>query len=153
LHRAIVCAAVVVCLAAASFGAVRGKEVMYVGGTLSAIPEKTEGTVDAGSVDVLMFTAAGKKVEIPYKGVTSLEYGQKAGRRVGVALAISPVALFSKKRKHYVSIGFTDASGAKQGAVFELGKDQVRPFVQNLETRSGQKVEFESEDAKKHFGN
>ena len=127
---------------------------MYVGGTLTAVPEKTEGKADFSSPEAMVFTADRKyKVDVPYKGITSIEYGQKAGRRVGVALAVSPVALFSKKRKHYVSIAFTDASGGKQGAVFEVSKGLVRTFVSNLETRSGKTVEFESEDAKKHFGN
>ena len=39
---------------------------------------------------------------------------------------VSPLALFSKKRKHYLTSGFSDADGKQQGAVFELAKDTVR---------------------------
>jgi hypothetical protein len=34
--------------------------------------------------------------------------------------------LFSKKRNHYLTIGYKDASGKDQAAVFELGKDIAR---------------------------
>jgi hypothetical protein len=66
---------------------------------------------------------------------------------------VSPLALFSKKRKHYLTIGFTDADGKQQGAVFELGKDTVRSTLVTLEARSGKQVEYESDEAKKHVGN
>lgn len=126
---------------------------MYVGGTLTAVPEKTEGQLDTSTPEALIFSfKKGKNtVPIPYKGITSIEYGQKAGRRVGVALAVSPVALFSKKRRHYLSLTFVDESGAKQGAVFELSKGTVQPVVMSIETKSGKKVEFESEEAKKQY--
>jgi hypothetical protein len=124
---------------------------MYVGGTQRGIPEKTEGQMDFAGPDAARFVAKMGEIAIPYQRITSLEYGQKAGRRVGVALAISPVALFSKKRKHYLTIGYTDAAGAKQGVVLELAKGTVHDVVAALEGRSGKKVEFESDDAKKFF--
>lgn len=124
---------------------------MYVGGTFASIPEKTEGKADSSKPDVMTFSAKKHTISVPFAGITSIEYGQKAGRRIGVAVAISPIALLSKKRKHYVSISFKDASGANQGAVFEVAKGLVGSFVRTLEQRSGKTVEFESADAKKHF--
>lgn len=132
--------------------AVRGDEAMYVGGTLGA-PEKTEGTLDVSQADSAVFTWKKGAFKIPYKNITTLEYGQKAGRRIGVALAISPVALLSKKRKHFLSVAFTDEQGQKQGVVFELAKGKTRSTISALETRSGKSLEFESEEAKKHYGN
>ena len=131
--------------------AVRGNEAMYVGGTSANISEKTEGKLDLSDQSVGRFIAKKGEIAIPYAQITSLEYGQKAGRRVGVALAISPVALFSKKRRHYLTIGYSDAKGAKQGVVLELAKGTVHRVTSILETKSGKKVEFESGDAKKHF--
>ncbi len=49
-----------------------------------------------------------EKLEIPYDRINVLEYGQKAGRRLGLAIAISPLALFSKKRKHFLTINYLD---------------------------------------------
>ena len=132
--------------------AVRGKSARYVGGTLAAFKDAVNGTWDMAENEV-MFSAdkGGGKVSIPYAKIETIEYGQKAGRRVGAALMVSPLFLFSKKRKHFVSISFLDAEGKKQGAVFELAKGIVKESVTLLETKSGKKVEFESEDAKKHF--
>jgi len=135
-------------------GAVRGKGAKYVGGTVTGMPENAEGQLDLAREDAAVFTAkSGQTVSIMYKNVESLEYGQKAGRRVGVALAVSPLFLFSKKRKHFLSISFSDEQGRKQGAVFELGKGVVRDTLTTFETRSGKKIEYESEEARKHAGN
>lgn len=46
---------------------------------------------------------------------------------------------FSKKRKHYLSIGFMGQDGKAQGVVFELGKRSTRAALKTLEVRSGQK--------------
>jgi len=131
--------------------AVRGDEVMYVGGTMQQIPDKTEGKLVLDAPTGAEFNCKKGKFTILYKSITSLEYGQKSGRRVGVAIAISPIALLSKKRKHFLSVGFADENGAKQGAVFELSKGRTHSVITTLETRSGKKVEFESEDARKHY--
>jgi hypothetical protein len=97
-----------------------------------------------------VFTSPKGRFEIPYEEVTSLEYGQKAGRRVGVAIVISIWALFSKKRKHILTIGYTDANEKPQGVVLEIPKGTAKSFITIIEVRSGKKVEYESEEAKKH---
>jgi hypothetical protein len=136
-----------------SFAAVRGDEVMYVGGTITDIPDRTEGRLDLSSTTEAVFGSRKGSFTLAYAKITSLEYGQKAGRRVGVALVVNPLFLFSKKRKHYLTVGFTDAEGQPQGAVLEVGKKRVRAVLDLLETRSGKQVEYESEEAKKHVGN
>ncbi len=139
-------------VAVSVYAAVRGKSAVYVGGSLKTLSEKTEGQFDVSDEKAAKFVPnKGTPVLIPYEGITSLEYGQRAGRRVGVALAVSPVFLFSKKRKHFLTIGFKDNEGASQGAVFELSKGTVGAVAKALETRSGKKIEFESEEAQKHF--
>jgi hypothetical protein len=144
---------IVLVLETISFGAVRGDAAMYVGGTITAIAEKTDGHLDVTGETAAKFVSKDGEILIPYTKISSLEYGQKAGRRVGVALAVTPFALFSKKRKHYLTIGFVDEQGKQQGAVFELAKGTVRTVLNTFETRSGKKVEFESEEARKHVGN
>ena len=135
--------------------AVRGTDVMYVGGTIQTVAEGTKGKLNTKDSSALIFNSKSKKgsFQIPYKNITSLEYGQKAGRRVGVAIVITVWALFSKKRKHFLTIGFKDEEGNPQGEVIELPKRGVRSTILVIEVRSGQKVEYQSEEAKKHvFG-
>jgi hypothetical protein len=137
--------------------AVRGKSARYVGGTIAAFKEAVNGKWDLDE-KAAVFTAekGAGQVTIPFDKIDTLEYGQKVGRRLGAATAgafiVSPVflfLLFSKKRKHFLSIGFTDEEGKKQGAVFELAKGIVKESLTTLEAKSGKKVEYESDDAKK----
>jgi hypothetical protein len=123
-------------------------KAMYVGGTLTGVSEKTEGT-PLTAEDAFTFEHKGGKVTIPYNQINSLEYGQKAGRRVGMAIAISPIMLFSKKRRHYLTVGYLDEAKHQQAAVFELGKDIIRPTLSALEAKTGKKVDYQDDDARK----
>ena len=135
--------------------AVDGKKAQYIGGTIAGLKENTEGRLNTSTEDAVTFTPDKKDsraVSIPYGSITELEYGQKAGRRVGVAIMVSPLALFSKKRKHFLTVSYKDAGGKDQAAVFELGKDIVRTTVKILETRSGKEVQFQDDEAKRSLG-
>jgi hypothetical protein len=132
--------------------AVDKDKAMYVGGTLSGIEEKAEGRVNTTSDNVLRFDASKKgSIEIPYAAVSALEYGQKAGRRVAVGILVSPLALFSKKRNHYLTITYMDNAGKEQAGVFELGKDLVRTTLKILEVRTGKEIEFQDAEACKQY--
>jgi hypothetical protein len=125
------------------------KKTMYVGGTVTNIKERTEGTSSTNDEKVFMFTYKGGDLKIPYDRVNDLEYGQKAGRRIGLAIAISPWLLLSKKRKHFLTVGYQDENDKQQAAVFELGKDIVRTTLASLEARTGKKIDYQDEEARK----
>jgi hypothetical protein len=154
---------VAVALEASIAFAVDSKGAAYFGGTITTFTgakDPVGGTLDTANDKALVFSATdrgfkGKTFSIPYDRVLDLEYGQKAGRRVGVAVAstillgpIGLVALLSKKRNHYLTIGFKDDAGRDQVAVIELGKDIVRTTLPIVETRSGKKVEYQDEEAR-----
>jgi hypothetical protein len=94
-------------------GAVRGNRVAYMGGT-SAIKQGSQGYLDVSNPVHMLFTADSSTLKIPYQSVTSLEFGQKIGRRVGATIALGVTTLgigalpvlFSKKKKHYLTIGY-----------------------------------------------
>jgi hypothetical protein len=139
----------VVLLQAAVF-AVDSRKALYVGGTIAGLSENVEGRINTTDEDAVTFIpdSNSRMVSIPYKSITGLEYGQKAGRRVGAAILVSPLMLFSKKRKHYLTIEYKDG-GKAQAGVFEIGKDIVRTTLKVLETRSGQEVEYQDDEARK----
>src|SRR5215468_9458746 len=74
---------------------VDSKNTAYCGGTVPGFDgakDVVEGTLDTKNPTQLVFTALdkpfrGKTFAIPYSRVIDLEYGQKAGRRVGTAVA------------------------------------------------------------------
>lgn len=125
------------------------KKAMYVGGTVTTIKERTEGASSTNDEKVFVFTYKGGELKIPYDRVNDLEYGQKAGRRLGLALTISPWLLLSKKRKHFLTVGYQDENDKQQAAVFELGKDIVRTTLASMEARTGKKIDYQDEEARK----
>ena len=146
-----------------ALASVDSKGAAYFGGTAGFKDAKdpVEGLLDTKNESALVFSATdkhfkGQTLSIPYKNVIDLEYGQKAGRRVGAAIGttillgpLGLLTLFSKKRNHYLTIGFKDADGKDQVAILELGKDIVRATIPIVETRSGKKVTYQDEEAKK----
>jgi len=135
-------------LTGTSFAGLGSDKTRYIGGTAS-LKEGQEGKSSAKDTAKFVFDAGTDKLEIPYDRIDSLEYGQKAGRRIGVAVVINPLFIFSKKRRHFLTLGYTDADGKQQAAVFELGKDVIRVTLATLEARTGKKVEYQDEDARK----
>src|SRR5262245_15559734 len=141
------------------------KKAAYHGGSTKekdfpGITKAVEGTLNTDDEKALKFdfisNNSNKTYSIPYDQFMDIEYGQNAGRRVGAAIAtgilfvpLGVFMLFSKKRKHYVTIGYKDDQGKEQVAVFELGKDIVRTTLPILEARSGKKIEYQDEEAKK----
>ena len=112
--RGIAALLVVAEVAIAPLAAVGSRKAEYVGGTITALTEEAEGLLDTTTESQLVFTperGKGPSVMIPYTAITSLEYGQKAGRRVGAAILVNPLLLFSKKRKHFFTIAFKDKDG------------------------------------------
>jgi hypothetical protein len=135
-----------------AFAGLGSDKTKYIGGTVNSLKEGCEGKASARDEKVFVFATdekEGVKVEIPYDKVDSLEYGQKAGRRVGVAFVVNPIFIFSKKRRHFLTLGYTDADGKQQAAVFEMGKDVIRVNLATLEARTGKKIEYQDEEARK----
>ena len=159
------CIIVTLLMPSVALAGLGSKKAAYQGGTTKdrdfpGAKKAIEGNLNISDENELKFDYKLDKTNrtyvIPYKQFLDIEYGQKAGRRVGAAVAtavlLSPVGLFmlfSKKRKHFVTIGYKDDAGKEQVAVFELGKDIVRTTLPILEARSGKKIIYQDEEAKK----
>jgi hypothetical protein len=132
-----------------TFAGLGSDKTEYVGGTENQIKEGTEGKSSAKDEKNFVFEYKDGSLAIPYEQVNDLEYGQKAGRRIGLAIAISPWLLFSKKRKHFLTVGWKDAQDKQHAAVFELGKSIIRTTIATLEARTGKKVDYQDDEARK----
>ncbi len=131
-----------------AWGAPRGDTVEYVGGTLAGLP-RDNGRLEITDGDYLRFSTGGAAVQVPYDSVNLLEYGQNVGRRYAMAIAISPILVLSKKRQHFLTIGYTDDVGRQQALVFRVGKKQIRALLASLEARTGRKVQYQDQEARK----
>jgi hypothetical protein len=144
-------------LESSAFAGIPKKSSMYVGGTVSAIPLKTTAPLNVDGESAAVFAWKGGTWSVPYTSVTALSYGQHSGRRVGATVALGVTTLgigalpmlFSKKRRHYLTIEFTDSDGKPQAAIFEVGKEAVRSTLKVLEVRSGKTIAYEDDEAKK----
>src|SRR5277367_2795484 len=132
-----------------AFAGLGSDKTAYVGGTENQIKDGEEGVSSAKDDKHFVFEYKNGKLEIPYDQVDDLEYGQKAGRRVGLAIAISPWLLLSKKRRHFLTIGWKDEQDKQHAAVLELGKSITRATIATLEARTGKKVEYQDDEARK----
>lgn len=126
-----------------------GSRVEYIGGTMPTIPSHAEGRLLATDPDQMLFKTKVQTVDVPYTRINLLEYGQKADRRYVTAFLVSPVFLLAKKRTHFLTVGYSDADGKQQALVFRVDKGSVRPLLASLEARTGLRVQFQDNEARK----
>jgi len=126
-----------------------GGHAEYVGGTISQIPDGCSGTVTAVDEQYFVFYSKKASWRVPYDKINLLEYGQKVDRRYIAAALLSPLFLLAKKRSHFLTVGYSDEENRQQAMVFRVGKDDIRMMLVSLEARTGRKVEFQDDDARK----
>jgi hypothetical protein len=126
-----------------------GFHAQFIGGTLAGIRPKSNARLDLSGADALVLRDAKKELRVPYGRVNSLEYGQSVSRRYAAAVLISPVLLLSKSRKHFVTVGYADEAGAQQALVFRVDKGDIRSVLASLEARTGRRVEYQDNEARK----
>ncbi len=107
------------------------------------------GVIDITGEQYFRFETRSAIVEVPYESINVLEYGQNAGPRYILAATLSPLFLLSKKRTHFLTVGYEDDRGRQQALVFRVGKGDIRALLASLEARTGRKVEYQDVEARK----
>lgn len=126
-----------------------GGSAEYVGGTIAQIPPGCAGIVQAVDQEYFVFYAKNASWRVPYDRINLLEYGQKVDRRYIAAVLVSPLFLLAKKRQHFLTVGYSDEQGHQEAMIFKVNKDDIRAVLVVLEARTGRKVEFQDDDARK----
>ncbi len=143
-----VCALVIVLGPALLRAGGRGDHVEYIGGTVAELPKSAGGVIDVTDTRYFHFETSKAIVEVPYESINVLEYGQTVGPRYILAFS-PPLFLLSKKRDHFLTVGYEDDSGRQQALVFRVGKGDIRALLACLEARTGRKVEYQDVEARK----
>ena len=131
-------------------GAARpGSAAEYLGGTLTSLSPRTMGWLITTDPESLVFHSRKSMIRVPYERINQLEYGQKVDRRVLEAVLLSPLFVLSKKRDHYVTVGFELENGQQQALLFRVGKDDVRGLLVSLEARTGRRITYQDNEARK----
>jgi hypothetical protein len=126
-----------------------GPRAEYVGGTISQIPAGCHGNVQAADAQFFVFYSGKASWRVPYDKINLVEYGEKVNRRYIAALLISPLFLFATKRQHFLTVGYSDDDEHQQAMIFKVGKDDIRVMLVSLEARTGRKVEYQDDDARR----
>lgn len=134
---------------AALANAADGAPVKFVGGTVSALAEGANCRITMTDDVFLTVRCRRTEYQVCYETVNLLEYGQTVNRRLALALVISPLFLLSKSRRHFLTVGFTDAQMRQQALVFQLDKKAVRTVLVALEARTGLKITYQDDEARK----
>jgi len=126
-----------------------GAAAEYVGGTLASLEAGLRGRLSAADPVSLVFATKRSVVRIPYERINLLEYGQRVDRRLLEAILISPLLILSKKRAHYLAIGYQADDGRQEALLLRVDKDAIRAMLVSLEARTGLRVTYMDEEARK----
>src|SRR5215831_1642882 len=126
-----------------------GFKAQFIGGTLPGVAARSVARLVLSGGDAMRFRCGKTELEVPYSRINTVEYGQNVSRRYAAAILVSPVLLLSKTRKHYVTIGYADREGKQQALVFRVDKGDIRSVLAALEARTGRRVEYTDEEARK----
>jgi hypothetical protein len=121
----------------------------YVGGTAEKLESGASGSLEVSDQHYFAFYTKKTQLRVAYDRINILEYGQKVDRRLLMAVVISPMFLLSKKRKHFLTVGYTDEDGNHQALVFRVDKNDIRAALVSLEARTGVKIEYQDDEARK----
>jgi len=126
-----------------------GCRAHFLGGTVAEFPGKSDGKINLADEQALVLESRKVSLRVPYRRIETLEYGQHVSRRFAAAVLISPLLLLSKSRKHFVTIGFVDERGSRQVVVLQLDKGDVRSVLAGLEARTGRRIDYQDDEARK----
>lgn len=118
--------------------------------TFGGAQEGQEGrlAVNADRIRFLSKNGRAEYFSIPSKAVTDLFYSRVSGRRIKTAILVSPLLLFSKGKKHYMTISFNDGAGLAGAVEFRLDKSNYRGTLHAVDSVSGVPLEFDQEGIK-----
>ena len=84
---------------------------------------------------------------IPYDSITKIVYERSKHRRYGAAALINPLLLFSRGKKHWLTVEFTDVADLPSGYVYmRLDKKNQRRILSTLSSGTGIEIEQIIED-------
>ncbi|HSR69379.1 MAG TPA: PEGA domain-containing protein [Acidobacteriota bacterium] len=115
------------------------------------------GTAQQGREGILVVSASEVKFankggaeyfSIPTEAITDLFYSRVSGRRIKTAIVVSPLLLFSKGKKHYLTVSFDDGQEMVGAVEFKLHKSNYRGVLRSVEAVSNVTLQFDQEGIK-----
>jgi hypothetical protein len=85
-------------------------------------------------------TDGSRALSVKYEAIKGLLYEYKAAPRYAAALVVPPL-LFTKSKKHYLTVSYLDAAGTPRYAIFHLDKSNFQDALTRAESETGKKME------------
>ena len=134
---------------AAAWAGDHGGKVEYVGGTVDDVKTGTDGVASTTDKQTFVFSYKKSALKVAYTKINLIGYGQKVSRQYAAAILVSPMFMLAKTRKHFLTIGYTDEEGRQQAIVLRVDKNDIRSTLVSLEARTGLKIHYQDEEARK----
>jgi len=110
-----------------------------------------EGSKGEPVPGVLRFDTAKKEMQfvgtggppalsVKYEAIKGLLHEYSATPRYAAALVVPPL-LFTKSKKHYLTVSYLDAAGTPKYAIFHLDKSNFQEVLTRAESETGKKME------------
>jgi hypothetical protein len=117
--------------------------------TFGAAEEGRNGRLAVSGELIRFLDKSGREFfSIPSAAVTDLFYSRVSGRRIKTAIFVSPLLLFSKGKKHYLTVSFDDGAAFVGAVEFRLDKKNYRGILRAVESVSNVTLEFDQEGIK-----
>ena len=96
---------------------------------------------DSGAKAIRFNSKGGAQFDIPYTRVSGLLYERTSKPRYGLGLLVAWPLLFTKSKKHYLTIQYKQPDGQGQFAILHLDKGHFQEILATAEAQTRLKVE------------
>ncbi len=104
--------------------------------------QKVKGNLIVEDYEIRFVSKQGEpQVSIPVSAIRSVQYERTAKPRYAEGILIAWPLLFTKSKKHYLTVHYTDSTGASQYMLVRLDKSNFREALAEIEARTGSKIE------------
>lgn len=79
-------------------------------------------------------------LSVKYEAIKGLLYEYTAKPRYAASLVVPPL-LFTKSKKHYLTVSYFDVAGTPRYAIFHLDKSNFQEALTRAESETGRKME------------
>lgn len=110
-------------------------------------PKNVEGTlVFDSAAKAVRFTSKGaNQLDIQYSTITGMLYERTSKPRYAAAILLSPLFIFSKSKKHFLTLQYKGPDGQGQFALVRLHKKNFQTALATAEAQTGIKIERNEE--------
>ena len=85
-------------------------------------------------------TGGAPALSVKYEAIKGLLYEYKAAPRYATALVVPPL-IFTKSKKHYLTVSYLDTAGTPRYAILRLDKSNFQEVLTRAESETGKKME------------